>query len=150
MIEGGDKLERLLTLAGPQIKDALREELAVQGFELAQYVKTQKLSGQVLHVQTGTLRRSIAGVPIGDGMQQEIGTNVPYGRYWELGFQGKEAVRDTIRHLKDGREVFVSAHLRNVNQPARPFLRPSLEENRVKIRQALIGSVSKVLKELAA
>ncbi len=72
--------------------------------EIQTAVKTTKLSGQVLHVQTGTLRRSInAEVRSGGSglIEGIVGTNVEYAAANEYGFQGTVPVRSHIRQLRE-------------------------------------------------
>lgn len=125
---------------------------AVQGLglELLARVKGQKLTGQVLRVQTGRLRRSIneETTDAGTSVTSAVGTNVEYGRFWELGFVGVQQVRAatvkahrrmTLAPGKKRRKgVAVEqhtrrAHSRTVNQAARPFLQPSLAEMRGRV-----------------
>jgi len=54
--------------------------------KLAEYVRANKLSGQVLKNRTGTLRRSIHGEATADGdtgVVGTVGTNVSYAKYFE-------------------------------------------------------------------
>lgn len=102
-----------------------------------------KLSGEVLHVRTGTLRRSINREvqQRSDGIFGVVGTNVEYAAVHEFGFNGAVTVRAHLRRSKaqfalpkknrvgkDGGEVFVRQHTRMVNLPERSFLRSSLRE----------------------
>ncbi len=122
-------------------------------------VKFQFLSGQALHKRTGRLINSIniREQESPEMMSETIGTYVPYGRFWELGFHGVEHVNPFVRRqrsrnvrgvredLKSGRGriaegvAFVRAHDRVVNMAARPFLRPALQR-----------AASQVLAELQA
>ena len=64
----------------------------------------EKLSGEVLHVQTGTLRRSInREVRVGGPglIEGVVGTNVEYGRVHEYGFKGTVMVRAHVRELRE-------------------------------------------------
>lgn len=73
------------------------------------------------HVLTGRLRQSIAfEVTVEpNAVVGRVGTNVVYARRLELGFVGTDALGRTI------------------NQAARPYLRPSLAENREEIMRML-------------
>ena len=57
-----------------------------------------------------------------------VGTNVEYGRFWELGFSGTEQVKQSIRTSKLGKEFTVKAHERILDVKARPFLQPALDD----------------------
>lgn len=73
------------------------------------------------HVLTGRLRQSIAWEVEATSTEVigRVGTNVVYARRLELGFVGTDAAG------------------RNINQEPRPYLRPSLHENRAEILRLL-------------
>lgn len=101
-------------------------------------VMRAKLSGQVLNVRTGTLRRSIDQAVYQEGAQIRgvVGTNVEYARVHEYGFSGTVTVKEHLRlikkafgkDLKTPREVTVRTHSARVNLPERSFLRSALRE----------------------
>ena len=101
-------------------------------------VKEGKLTGQVLHVRTGTLRRSINRVVEQDDRKTvaTVGTNVVYGRIHEYGYQGTVDVREHARNV-GGTSTTVRAHQRNVNLPERSFLRSTLREYEGEINATL-------------
>lgn len=70
--------------------------------------------GEPPHVLTGRLRQSITHQVevVGREVIGRVGTNVEYGRRLELGFVGTDSLG------------------RNVNQAQRPYLRPTLLEER--------------------
>lgn len=117
-------------------------------------VKADKLSGQVLNVRTGNLRRSVnqkveldpmAG-PIGT-----VGTNEVYARPHEMGFKGEVQIREHLRTIKMawGRTLAepvtapVRSHTKQVNLPARSFLRSALEDIRPEIQPTIEREVVK-------
>ena len=116
------------------------------GLELLAKVKGDKLTGQVLKVQTGRLRRSVneKTTVSGAAVTSTVGTNVVYGRFWELGFSGDVNVRAHVRKTAKGAQAMVRAHQRRVNQPARPFLKPALEEMRARVLQQLTQAAKAV------
>jgi phage gpG-like protein len=63
----------------------------------------EKLSGEVLHVQTGTLRRSINQEVRASGsagmIEGIVGTNVEYAAAHEYGFDGTVSVRAHVRRI---------------------------------------------------
>ena len=99
-----------------------------------------------------------------------IGTNLEYGRFWELGFHGVEQVRAFERitrfatkggkfvegKLGHGMRVFakkraknaaeqrgmVRAHERSVDQNPRPFLRPALADYATSINLRIRDAIS--------
>lgn len=128
--------------------------------EVQRSVKADKLSGQVLHVRTGTLRRSInrrveeqGGMIIGS-----VGTNVQYAAAHEYGFKGVVTVKEHLRrekaHMKSikfqpgkkllqsktkntGFSSIIGEHTRKMNLPERSFLRSTLKQYEGTIRDRL-------------
>ncbi len=121
--------------------------LARISIEVQRDVKGLKLSGQVLHVRTGTLRRSInREVKLtGDVVEAVIGTNVAYAHAHEYGFKGKVDVREHLRTikmawgraLKEPKRVTVHAHQMMMNLPERSFLRSVLREREASATAAI-------------
>ena len=113
-----------------RITTRLRDAIQRAALDLMAYVKGQKLTGQVLNVRTGRLRRSITQrveTEAGGKIVGLVGTNVKYGRVHEFGFKGAQKVKAHTRKL-GGKRVPVRAHSRQVDIPKRPFLGPSLNE----------------------
>lgn len=131
--------------------------------EVQAAVKAEKLTGQVLHVRTGTLRRSINRQVTDDerGIMATVGTNVRYAAVHEYGFRGAVSIREYIRRVPS-RDTWgfiatsqtkkltrvkwmktsegfarVRAHTRNMNMPERSFLRSTLKDFRQRIRVAI-------------
>jgi hypothetical protein len=106
--------------------------------DLQKHVVQDKLSGQMLKVKTGTLRRSIDQtftVGSGGSVTGKVSTNLRYGIAWERGFHGTVNVREHLREIKvafgksiSPTEVTVHAHSRKVDMKARPFLKNSLAD----------------------
>jgi phage gpG-like protein len=149
-ILGAEAVAARFESADPRVKDATRDAVRSLARDLMTKIKSEKLTGQVLKVRTGRLRRSINEkfVEDGDRMESRVGTNVAYGRFWELGFHGTQQVKQYIRttRMAFGKPIFpvqavVHAHSRNVNQAPRPFLVPSLEEMRGEIRARLMRAM---------
>jgi phage gpG-like protein len=69
----------------------------------------EKLSGEVLHVRTGTLRRSINREVRASGsagmIEGIVGTNVEYAAAHEYGFDGTVTVRAHIRRLTTNKKA---------------------------------------------
>jgi phage gpG-like protein len=149
---------------GARMHDALLREITRLSVKLQAKVKDQKLTGQVLHVRTGTLRRSINRVveDRGEVIKAQVGTNVPYAHIHEYGFNGIESVRAHVRrsprqmamaryrtnklgerieikgsYNKAGGgegEINVRAHARHMVMPERSFLRSALADMEDEIR----------------
>jgi len=138
-----------------RLRPNLNKAMNVIVFTLVRYVQEQKLSGQVLHRRTGTLSRSIKGTVtdqpariIGDVTSRSNGNApLPYAVFWEKGFVGSMNVREHVRRTATGGFATVRQHIRNVNQAARPFFRPSKEENQGFIQQTLQNAVTITNKE---
>lgn len=126
--------------------------------EVQRHVKQNKLSGQVLHVRTGTLRRSINREvyvnPKSVGFI--VGTNVRYAAAHEYGFRGPVTVRQHVRREKKrfatynkkedvwvvrskntGFSGMVRSHTRIMNIPERSFLRSALRDYEQRIKNAV-------------
>lgn len=123
---------------------------------LQRKVKEEKLSGQVLHVRTGTLRRSINAQVFdkATGIYGVVGTNVKYGAIHEFGFSGMQQVKAHFRMMKvawgrpvrEPRKILVSAHQRHVNLPERSFLRSALRDMGPEIKQELEEAVARAVR----
>jgi phage gpG-like protein len=142
-----------------KVKEAIRRAT----INLEFYIKDQKLSGQVLHNRSGArgLHGSIHSrfFDSDKGYVGIVGTDSPYARIHELGFDGTENVRAHLRRLRlaghisrrgtwvkgriTGEMVEVRAFTRQMHMPMRSFLRTSLEEN----RQAIRETIAEALKE---
>lgn len=124
------------------LKISQRWAIKLQG-----HVKADKLTGQVLHNRTGTLRRSInQKVTRGPTeIKAIVGTNVSYARPHEFGFQGVVSVREHVRMqrmawglpMKDPHQVTVRAHPMKMNIPEKSFLRSALADYRDEIVQEM-------------
>lgn len=116
-----------------------------------------KLSGDVLRVRTGRLRRSIH--PEWDFKQgysgATVGTNVEYAGIHEYGFSGSVLVKSFQREMTKAfgkpispTQVTVRAHTRNINMPERSFLRTTLREMNSEITDSLQLAVTKELNKV--
>lgn len=138
-VVGAVQVERRFLVGGDKVREAIRKEINLLGLEILRGVKANRLTGQSLNVRTGRLKRSINFklTEAGEAIQGRVGTNVVYGRVWEKGFKGTVNVKAHQRRTKQG-SAPVSAHTRNVNLKARPFLLPELEMRREKIKTNLM------------
>jgi phage gpG-like protein len=111
--------------------------------------KSHYLTGAALKVQTGRLRSSVTKDPTsgatvsGDSYGVKIGTNVVYGRVWELGGAFKIPAHTRIITKVFGRDVaptpvHVRAYVRNVK--ARPFLRPAIRDSLTVMKRMLVAA----------
>lgn len=120
--------------------------------KLLRKVKQDKLSGQVLNVRTGRLRRSInQRVTESDGrIVGLVGTNVEYAPPHELGFTGSVTVKEHMRLIKKAwgrsinpKRVEVKSHSRAVKFPVNSFLQSALREMQPEIMAELQDAVGR-------
>lgn len=134
--------------APPAVRDAIRESTSRLVLRLQRKVMMEKLSGQVLKVRTGTLRRSIpngsAVVETDQGIAGYVGTRLKYGKLHELGgvipAHPIEAIKGkSLRfQLRDGKAMFRRRVMIPTQQvPPRSFLGSALEEMHETIIKAL-------------
>lgn len=153
---GGDVLVALLRAYGDKVQTAIVKSVARSALKLQSEVMENRLSGQVLNVRTGNLRRSIHQrvTNTGSAVIGEVNTNVRYGIAHEYGFAGNVNVKASLRQvkqafgkpLKSPRYVHVRAHTRDVKLPERSFLRSALRDLTPKFADDLQKSIRKVLK----
>lgn len=150
---GMEALTAALQAWSPRIQTEMEVSIGRLTLILQREVMANRLSGQVLNVQTGNLRRSIHQKVKSSGNQVSgtVNTNVRYGVMHEYGFAGTVSVK---AHLRQVRQVFghtpasprtarVGAHSRRVNYPERSFLRTALRDLRPAIEQELGRAVER-------
>jgi len=123
--------------------------------KLQRHVVKDKLTGQVLNVRTGTLRRSIDQVVLRSpgSARGIVSTNLSYAAKHEYGFKGTESVKQHLRTIKQAwgreispRDVVVRQHSRSVNMPERSFLRSSLRDMTPEIMADLEAAAGRIAK----
>lgn len=143
--------------------------LQASAIDLTSHIKTTKLHGQVLKQRSGRLSRSIHAGPVvmEDGAASiSVGTNIEYARIHELGGTTKaHVIRAKGRSLrwvdsggftfsaKTGKVVDGFVYRREVQHPgsvipARPYLRPSMEEKEMSIRDRINAAIHKVAADM--
>lgn len=144
---GADLVEK--RFSGDAAEAAGKMKSAVQrlGLEVLRRAK-EKLSDDVLHVQTGRGRRSMNEETTVEGtsVTSTVGTPLVYLGFWERGFQGVEQVREHERRIPGAAKgskamAIVRAHSRQVNEAPRSFLVSSLNELRPRIAEQLAQAV---------
>jgi hypothetical protein len=132
---------------GIRLRERIREAVTRQTMALVAYVKTEKLSGQVLKTRSGTLRRKING-KVSETPTSVTGTigagNLAYALAHEYGFDGEVNVRAHVRQAIGG-PVNVRAHLRHMHLPERSFLRSGLRDRRAAIAADLERAVAQAV-----
>ena len=150
-----DKSKRMIREMPEMMKPALFKGMKEAMFLVERRVKTPYLSGKALRRRTGRLRGSIAHqVKIrGDQVIATIGTNVVYGRFWELGFVGGVQVRAHARTIRQAfgkaippTRIRVRAHSRQIDQEARPFLRPAIDDQMRRITGLLARRIEEAFR----
>lgn len=135
-----------------RIDEEVRQSIVRSTLKLLVKVKREKLSGQVLNVRTGRLRRSITQkvIDLSNGVTGIVGTNVEYAAAHEYGFNEEVTVKAHLRMIKmafgksiNPKQVNIKAHTRKVNLPENSFLRLALEEMRKEIKQDLEVSIQR-------
>lgn len=139
-VVGREELVAKLDAIPEAVRKGLRSAILEQLIQLQGYVKEQKLTGQVLKVQTGTLRRSINVSSLeetGSKISGAVGTNTQYGKLHEYGLPVRAHTRLITqvfgRQLKFPEYVNVKAF----TMPERSFLRSALEDRAEDIQIAL-------------
>lgn len=136
--EALEKAEGVRSVLIPAFTAALNRWMG----ETTNHIKQNKLTGQVLNVQTGNLRRSIifnpakeSGGRITGSLQAGVGNKaLVYARIHELG--------GIIRPVRANYLRFKTADgawhaVKQVVMPARPYMRPGVEEMRPRLTELL-------------
>jgi hypothetical protein len=168
---GTDQVVARLERMPGKVHDRLLVKITAWALKLEGYVKTEKLSGQVLKVRTDTLRSGVTQ-RVDESAESIIGRvtdNVAYAARHEYGFKGEESVSAHVRHykdqlrtikvafgraLKEPKEIMVRAHTANVgtysrkiDYPAHSFLRSALKDFESEINADLKRAVEEVVAE---
>lgn len=145
---GSVKVERYFQYEAPnKIRQRVGATVKAEGYRLERYIKTSKLSGQVLGHRSGDLWRSIntAYKAAQDIYTSSTGTGLNYGRAWEIG------ANIPARHIYPKNKQALSwpgarYPVKHVYQPARkmqarPYLKPALTEKAPEITAAITKAV---------
>lgn len=150
-IRGATLLARMAGKTG-QLQEAMTAAVTRLSIIVQTGVKEGRLTGQVLHVRSGTLRRSInRRVETTDsGTIAIIGTNVRYAAVHEYGFDGdvtvkahtrrsvlQMAAKRSQRAKKSEGTIEVRSFTRHMVMPERSFLRSEVRARTDQIRQTL-------------
>jgi phage gpG-like protein len=155
-IVGGDQVAAKFQRIQAQAMPKLTERIARVVTKLQTRVVASKLSGQVLKVRTGTLRRSIHNdvTATGGTVTGIVGTNMEYAAFHEYGFHGTENVKEHMRTIKQAfgkplkspKKITISAYARKVNYPEHSFLRSALADMRQEILVDIYSGVKELIK----
>jgi phage gpG-like protein len=161
MIQGtvtGDKeVSRRLRALPDGIRSRVTESIGRLTLLLQAKVVRDKLSGQVLNVRTGTLRRSIDQRLVSDGeaVTGIVSTNLKYAKAHEYGSNQPVTVREHLRLVKKafGKDLktpvwaTVKAHSAKQNLPERSFLRTALADMKPEILAGIDKAVAEGIKK---
>lgn len=98
-VVGGAEVVAHLGQVGAMVQQFVAAAVERAGYAV-QARAEQKLSGEVLKVRTGRLRRSINTQVVNSPTEAtaQVGTNIEYAAIHEYGFDGIEQVREYTRH----------------------------------------------------
>lgn len=114
--------------------------------KLTNYIKSDKLTGQVLKVRTGRLRNSIhSKVEVNNNLiTGKVQTNVKYAKVHEYGFSGNVTIRAHLRNIKQAfgkqiapKTIQIGSYTRKAIFPQRSFLRSALSDMKAEIKQEI-------------
>lgn len=147
-VSGGDRVVGSLNAFPEVIKAGLTRGIGRAVLRVLRRVKESKLSGQVLNVVTGRLRRSVTQrvEQEGSNVVGYVGTKVKYARAHEYGFNGVVTVREHLRQAVSGFKATVMAHTRNVHLPERSFLRSALADLRSEVNGDIRDGVAEAIR----
>jgi len=143
-VTGGRETAGKLEVTKKKEREAIRKSVGRLTLELLRKVKAEKLSGQVLNVRTGRLRRSITQRVTDDGraVQGIVGTNVGYAKFHEFGTSIKDDLKQRRRAFKASLVPAKPSLVPSVDGlPPRSFLRSALKEMEPRIREEFAGAV---------
>lgn len=171
-IKGGEQVMAALSKKPAQLRRAIGLGLR-DGSSVVLRRATENLTGKVLKVQTGRLRRLLV-IPDVDAGTIQIGTNVEYAAIHEYGGQtrphtiaarhagalafpktslgGSLLIRNRKGQVKQSdynRGLIVirqEVHHPGSTVPARPYLRPALRDSVPEIRDAIETRIGDILK----
>jgi HK97 gp10 family phage protein len=155
-VDGDRELIARLDAMPAKIRNALIKKVTALSLLLEAKVKGDKLSGQVLNVKTGALRRSIFSVVTSTetsvtGKVASSG-DVKYAAIHEFGgtinVPEITAKGKALAFMMGGKQVFfkkVAAH--TVTMPERSFMRSSLKDMESQIREGLTQTVREAMRE---
>ena len=145
-IKGDKKLAQKFDKASKTMPKALERGMWKCVYMVQRTAKRKLTGGSPLNVRSGTLRSSLAAEVKkvhGNAYEGKVGTNIIYAKIHEYGATIRAKTGEYMRFPGAGGWVTTS----EVKIPARPWLNPSLEENRKKINKTLGMEVKDHLKK---
>lgn len=151
-IAGDIEVKQKIDKMPETIMRAFKQAMTRTIIKLASYIAKNKLSGQVLKVRTGMLRRSLLGSvnsqdavkSFPDGVEGKVGTNLVYARIHEYGGVIKPKRANALCFVIDGHFIRV----KQVKIPERSYLRTGLREQATDLIQFFSGELQKEINEV--
>lgn len=138
---------------GPTLGRNIRLATARAVIELQNYIRTEKLSGQVLRAPTGNLRNAVRAYPPAGDQFPIIGSvavdrTAPYGKMLEKGTRPHDIrpIRAKALRFTVGGDVRFAKVVHHPGTKPMPFMRPSLAEKRGSIIVMLRAAVGASIK----
>lgn len=151
-IKNASVVERRIGKLAPNVRSALVQRVQRLVIALQVHVVSDKLSGQVLNVRTGRLRRSVnqAVVTTDTTITGVVSTPVEYAPPHEYGFLGVVTVKEHLRQvtqafgkpLKEPVTATVREHSMHMHFPPTSFLRSALKDMHDEILEEIQQAVS--------
>lgn len=151
-VVGDKEIARRFRALPDGIRSRVTESIGRLILKLQRKVMQEKLSGQVLKVRTGTLRRSIDQRLVTDNgaVTGVVSTNVKYGKKHEYGSTETVTVKEHVRLVRQawGKQLkhpvwaTVKAHAMKQNIKERSFLRSALDDMKPEILAELDRAVA--------
>jgi phage gpG-like protein len=139
------------------VESGMKASIGRLALRLQRKVRQDKLTGQVLKVRTGTLRRSIDQVVLSEpgAVIGIVSTNVKYGKAHEYGYKGPVNIKAHMRLIKQawGKPLkypvwsSVKAHTANVDLPERSFLRSALRDMAPEIKADIASAINGAIRK---
>lgn len=145
-VDGLDRVIQFLLSKPSRVKRSIERTILQLSSYLLNYVRSKKLSGQVLNRRTGDLDASGNAYILvsGDKASAVIEFDSPYARIHEYG--GTVTIREHLATSKLGNSFTVRSH--TAVFPKRSYARTSLVENRSYIHDQLQISVNRSLGQI--
>jgi phage gpG-like protein len=124
------------------IKGALQQGMETGCAKLASYIVQSKLSGEVLNIRTGNLAQSVETPSPGPSSDTSV-TYLVGGKWYRKVQEFGASI--TVNHAVNLQNIGWR-YLKTVTLPARPWLNPSIEEQKDMIGQEVVDAIKEAIK----
>jgi len=156
-ITGDTELIERIDRMPQAVHNALLRKITALSIELQRYIRTEKLSGQVLNKRTGALQSSVFQEVSDKGTsiiaKVAAGRDVPYARIHEYGGQTKPhdiypKNAKALHFFMGGKEVFAKVvHHPGSKMPERSYMRSSLADMKQEIIDGMTNAARQGLQQ---